>query len=206
MKDNSFVPLESGVASPAIAESKQKTGGYLEIFHNVTRGMLAFFFFGIAPIFIVPGYKDWFEEFGIDVPSVTMCVLQFSHVTLLYWFVTLPLSFWAFAGIEFGILKLFKGTLKIRVNIIYWLVLLLAAGIACLGIWLPCQVIHNGLNGWFFIVVAGVGSSATLVKTELFLSLRCWSVSKNNRPLVTISVRGTCPLVESWSLPAVESN
>ena len=146
MEDNPFEPLKSSIAPTAIVVANRKPHSNFEISHNIFRGVFAFIYFGIAPVFIVPLFSDMFEEFGITVPLVTTYVLQFGSLAFHYWYVMLPLSFCIFAGIEFAILKHLKGTSKILVNIIYWLVLLLVAGIAWLAIWMPCQVIHNSIS------------------------------------------------------------
>ena len=141
MENNPFEPLKSVVFSASLTGADRKLGGYLEVFHNIIRGLFAFFYFGIAPFFVVPAFWDLFEEFGVELPGYSILVLEFSSLTVRYWYVLLPLSICLLAGIEFAILKGFSGMAKLSVNIIYWLVLLLIAGIAFLGIWMPCQVI-----------------------------------------------------------------
>ena len=143
MEDNPYEPLKANFDSAAIVEANRKTHSNFEISHNILRGVFAFIFFGIAPVVVVPGYEKMFEEFGMEVPLSTICVLEFSHFAIRYWYVLLPFSFCIFGGIEFAILTLFKGTSKWLVNIIYWLALLLVAGIAWLGIWMPCQAIFR---------------------------------------------------------------
>ena len=141
MEGNPFEPLKSVVSSASLTGAERKLGGYLEVFHNIIRGLFTFFYFGIAPIFMVPSFLDLFEEFGIELPGYSILVLQFSRLTIRYWYVWLPLSICLFAGIEFAILKGLSGIAKLSVNILYWLVLLLIAGIAFLGIWMPFQII-----------------------------------------------------------------
>ena len=142
MEGNPFEPLNSVVSSASLIGAERKLGGYLvEVFHNIIRGLLTFFYFGIAPIFVVPAFSKMFEEHEIELPGYSILVLQFSRLTIRYWYVLLPLSICLFAGIEFAILKGLSGIAKLSVNILCWLVLLLIAGIAFLGIWMPCQII-----------------------------------------------------------------
>ena len=147
MKENPYTSPEATAESAAATDRpKPLSGRGFEIAHNVFRGLLAFIFIGLLPVFIVPEFKDMFEEFGIDLPLVTQNVFQFCNLATRFSYVFLPLSFLAFASIEFGLFNLSSSRSKILINVLYWLILILTVVLACYGIGLAFLSIITGLT------------------------------------------------------------
>ena len=147
MKENPFVSPETTADSVAADQPKMLSGRGFEIAHNVFRGLLAFIFIGLLPVFIVPEFKDMFEEFGIDLPLVTQYVVQLCNLATRFSYVFLPLSFLAFASIEFGLFNLPRSRSKTLINIVYWLILVLIVGLVCYSAGLGFLSITTGLTG-----------------------------------------------------------
>ena len=150
MKDsNPLKPTQTPVGpvaetSPAVNPT---TGGRgFEIFHSTFRGVLAFLCFGIGPIFVVPVFKHWFEEFGIELPSITEWVIQRSQKAIQRVVLFLPLAPMVFTGAELSILTIRSSLWKRRANIVYWLILAFAISFMCLSLAIPCYSILEGLN------------------------------------------------------------
>ena len=146
MKENPFTSPETTAEPIAADQPKTLSGRGFEIAHNVFRGLLAFFFIGYVPVFIVPGFKDMFEEFGIDLSLVSQYVVRFSNLVVSLSYVYLPLCVLAFASIEFGLFNLPSSRSKALINVVYWLVLVLIVGLACYGVWLTLLSITTGLT------------------------------------------------------------
>ena len=133
MKENPFTSPETTAEPVAADQSKTLSGRGFEIAHNVFRGLLAFIFIGLLPVLIVPQFKDLFQEFGIDLPLVLQYVVQFSNLAASFWYAFLPLSLLVFASIEFGLFNLSRSRSKTLTNVLYWLILILVIGSACLS-------------------------------------------------------------------------
>ena len=146
MTDRSpFTPTQTA-SKVVAAEATQRTDvRAIEILHSVFRGLFAFFCFGIGPIFIVPVFKRWFEEFGIELPSITEWVIQLSGQAIQLVVLYLPLAIGVFAGAELSILTIRSSGWKRRANIVYWLILAFAIGFMCLSLAIPCYSIIEGL-------------------------------------------------------------
>ena len=124
MKENPFSSPETTAAPVPVDQPKTLSGRGFEIAHNVFRGLLAFFFIGYVPVFIVPGFKEGCEEFGIELPLVSQYVVRFSNLVEGLSYVYLPLCVLAFASIEFGLFNLPGSRSKTLINVVYWLCLL----------------------------------------------------------------------------------
>jgi len=126
---NPYTPTQAPAGSRSKDVVKHSTRSF-EIFHNAFRGLLAFFCFGFTPIFVLPQFKNFFEEFGIDLSVIGQLILQFSDVACIAPIAFLPFSFVVFAAIECGIFFLPSGRPKTLINVTYWLVLVLVIGSA----------------------------------------------------------------------------
>ena len=146
MKENPFTSLGTTAEPVAADQPKTLSGRGFEIVHNVFRGLLAFFFIGYVPVFIVPGFKDMFEEFGVQLPLVLQYVVHFSNLAVSLSLAFLPLCILAFASIEFGLFNLSSSRSKILINVLYWLILILTVVLACYGIGLAFLSIITGLT------------------------------------------------------------
>ena len=130
---NPYIPIQTPAKSKSEVTAKPKTGGRgFEIFHNVFRGILAFLFLGYVPVFVLPKFRNLYEEFGVELPTMAQLVLQYSNLAYASAIVFLPLSFVLFAVIECGIFSIPSGLLKTLINIVYWLALILVIGLAFL--------------------------------------------------------------------------
>ena len=84
-----------------------------------------------------------FQEFGLDLPSLTQLVLQYGNwISLL----ALPVVFGVFAAIEFGIFSIRSNWWKTLTNIAYWLVIILVGGLICVSLMIPFVAIYSGLT------------------------------------------------------------
>ena len=146
MQENPYTSPETTADSVAADQPKMLSGRGFEIAHNVFRGLLAFFCIGCVPVFVAPGFKDMFEEFGIDLPLVSQYVVHFSNLVVSLSYVYLPLCVLAFASIEFDLFNLPSSRSKALINVVYWLVLVLIVGLACYGVWLTLLSITTGLT------------------------------------------------------------
>ena len=146
MQENPYTSPETTADSVAADQPKMLSGRGFEIAHNVFRGLLAFFCIGCVPVFVAPGFKDMFEEFGIDLPLVSQYVVHFSNLVVSLSYVYLPLCVLAFASIEFDLFNLPSSRSKTLINDVYWLVLVLIVGLACYGVWLTLLSITTGLT------------------------------------------------------------
>ena len=135
MQENPYTSPEATAEAVAADQPKTFLGRGFEIAHNVFRGLLAFFCIGCVPVFVAPGFKDMFEEFGIDLPLVSQYVVHFSNLAVSLSFAFIPLCILAFTSIEFGL-----------INIVYWLILILIVGLGCYGVWLAFLSITTGLT------------------------------------------------------------
>ena len=147
MQENPFTSPETTAEAVAADQSKTLLGRGLEVAHNVFRGLLAFLCIGYVPVFIVPGFKDMFEEFGIDLTLVSQYVVRFSNLVVSLSYVYLPLCVLAFASIEFGLFNLPSSRSKTLINVVYWLILILIVGLACYSTGLTILSITTGLTG-----------------------------------------------------------
>ena len=50
-------------------------------------------------LYIVPRFKEIFNDFGTTLPGPTMLVLHISHFCVSYWFLVVPLIILLFAGL-----------------------------------------------------------------------------------------------------------
>ena len=142
MTENPFAAHQS----PEGSKLKPKTSPRnVEFFHNALRGLIAFLCLGFVPVFIMPIFINMFEEFGIELPGLSILIVNFSSRARMFWIVFLPFSLCAFAGIEFGLFAMPKGTLKTLANVAYWIALICVIGIVCLSLAIPCIAIINGL-------------------------------------------------------------
>ena len=146
MKENPFTSLGTTAEPVAADQPKTLSGRGFEIAHNVFRGLLAFFFIGYVPVFIVPGFKDMFEEFGVQLPLVLQYVVHFSNLAVSLSLAFLPLCILVFTSIEFGLFNLPRSRSKTLINIVYWLILILIVGLGCYGVWLAFLSITTGLT------------------------------------------------------------
>ena len=142
--NNPFSPTQT-VADPANVTVQETSWSAFDFVHSLSRGLLAFFFFGVAPVFIVPALTDMFEEFGIELPLMTQLVIQYSNRVGIFALLFLPFALGIFAGIELVISFIPAGTSKKLINIVYWLALILAIGFAVLSMAIPLFSIATGL-------------------------------------------------------------
>ena len=147
MKENPFVSPETTADPVAVDQPKTLSGRGFEIAHNVFRGLLAFFFIGYVPVFIVPGFKDMFEEFGVQLSLVLQYVVHFSNLAVSLSLAFLPLCILVFTSIEFGLFNLPSSRSKTLINVVYWLILILIVGLACYSTGLTILSITPGLTG-----------------------------------------------------------
>ena len=147
MQENPFTSPETTAEAVAADQSKTLLGRGFEVAHNVFRGLLAFLCIGYVPVFIVPGFKEGCEEFGIDLPLVSQYVVRFSNLVVSLSYVYLPLCVLAFASIEFGLFNLPSSRSKTLISVVYWLVLILIVGLVCYSAGLTLLSITTGLTG-----------------------------------------------------------
>ena len=147
MQENPYTSPETTADSVAADQPKMLSGRGFEIAHNVFRGLLAFFCIGCVPVFVAPGFKDMFEEFGIDLPLVSQYVVHFSNLAVSLSFAFIPLCILAFTSIEFGLFNLPRSRSKTLINIVYWLILILIVGLVCYNAGLGFLSITTGLTG-----------------------------------------------------------
>ena len=148
---NDINPYTQPDASAASEEAKQKTHtdfkkNAAEVSHNAFRGVFAFLAIGLIPAFIIPALTELFEEFGVELPTVTQFVIQYSHVVRQYSFVVLPIMFVLLAGIEFGFFAIPSGKLKTIGNLAYWLFLILVIGLAFTSLMIPLSRISAQMS------------------------------------------------------------
>ena len=147
MQENPYTSPETTADSVAADQPKMLSGRGFEIAHNVFRGLLAFFCIGCVPVFVAPGFKDMFEEFGIDLPLVSQYVVHFSNLAVSLSFAFIALCILAFTSIEVGLFNLPRSRSKTLINIVYWLILILIVGLVCYSAGLGFLALIPGLTG-----------------------------------------------------------
>ena len=141
---NPFTPTRT-LADPA-SVTVQKAGPRIaEMSHNLFRGLLAFFFLGFVPIFILPNFTAMFSEFGIELPLLTQWVIHLSNFARRFFWLFGPFAFAVIVGIEVGIYFISSRRWKTLVNIVYWLALLIAIGLIGTSLLIPYSSIVTGL-------------------------------------------------------------
>ena len=142
---NPYTPTQTP-ADPTVI-SEQKTDVRIpEIVNNVLRGIVAFLCFGFAPVFILPKLQTLFEEFGLELPTITQLILQLSHLASTTAILFLPFTLGFLAAVEIGLYSIPSGKWKTLLNIAYWLALILVIGLAFFSLMISYNQIIRGLS------------------------------------------------------------
>ena len=145
MKENPYASPEATVELVADNQPQRLSDSSFEIVHNIFRGLGAFLGIGCGPVLIVPAFSDMFSEFGVELPYVTQCVVQFSRFAAQFPYAFLLLTFSLFVAIEFGLFWLPQSMVKTLLNVGYWLMLVLVIGVSCFSLSVVIQAISTSL-------------------------------------------------------------
>ena len=142
---NPYTPMQTP-ADPALISEQKTNVRILEIANNTFRGIVAFLCFGFAPVFILPKLQTLFEEFGLELPTITQLILQFSHLASTTAILFLPFILGFLAAVEIGLYSIPSGKWKTLLNIVYWLALILVISLAFSSLMIPYNQIIRGLS------------------------------------------------------------
>ena len=98
-------------------------------------------------LFVIPKFKEMFEEFGIELPVLCQWLISLSDKAIKLFFVFLPFVIMVIIIAELGLLSIPRGAIRRILNKLAWLVLLLAIILLAVAFCIPLIQIMEGLTG-----------------------------------------------------------
>jgi hypothetical protein len=135
-----FEPLELD------AEAGRSNGALSSIVLQSLRFVLSCFAFIVFPLVVAPYCKKMFEEFGLDLPVLTLLLFSISRQIIGIVSIYVPIVFVALAGIEIFVYRMPKSLPRTLLNILLWLVVLLTLAFSIISCWIPYQAVVSGLT------------------------------------------------------------
>jgi len=81
------------------------------LFYPIAIIAVAFIITAVIMIFVIPAFKEVFQNFGADLPAPTLIVMAISDWFVSYWFIIFPII----AGSIYGFLEAWKRSLAVQV-------------------------------------------------------------------------------------------
>lgn len=96
-------------------------------------------------LFVIPKFKEMFEDFGIELPVLSQLVITLSDKAIKLSLVFLPFVILVSITAELGLLSIPRGAIRRILNKLAWLVLLLAIILLAVVLGMPLIAIMEGL-------------------------------------------------------------
>ena len=147
MKSNPFEgPAANGKSPQPDQEITDARFSSIVVAMHFVRIALACCVFIFLPLFVIPYCVEIYEEFGIELPAITLALIAFSSIWQRYFWITIPLTFAVSIGLEIAILRISNRSIQMIASLLYWLALIFLLAGSVWALWTPYQAIVSGLN------------------------------------------------------------